>query len=295
MHEPPPPRIYGIFAREAPVGVVFRRGPSAWVELIRLDLANDRAERGAWFHGRVYEDRSDLSPDGDLLVYVAAKHANTDASYGYVWTAVSRPPWMTALALWPKNDTYYGGGLFEGPRDLWLDVAYGEPVAHPRHPEGPLTVRVDWRDEMLEAQRLARDGWTTVSASPLAKEALKRVPRDGLVRERPTGAAGTVLRCTAPRYGEPAYALVRDGDVQPLPGVTWAEVDPGRGLVLERDGRLLRMDARGREVREIADLAADRPDPRPAPDWARQWPHARRTGRRRRSSVPGGRVSGGRT
>src|SRR5688572_11058963 len=125
MSDAPPPRIYGILAREAPVGVVFRRGPSAWVELIRLDLTADRVERGAWFHGRIYEDRSDLSPDGDLLVYVAAKQGHVDAGYGRVWTAVSRPPWLTALALWPKDDTYYGGGLFEGPRDLWLDIAYG--------------------------------------------------------------------------------------------------------------------------------------------------------------------------
>src|SRR3712207_9154754 len=43
---------------------------------------------------------------------------------------------------------------------------------------------------------------------------------------------------------------------------TWAEVDPGRGVVLARDGRLLRMDATGRAVREIADLSADTPDPR---------------------------------
>ena len=28
------------------------------------------------------------------------------------WTAISRPPWFTALAVWPKGDSWGGGGLF---------------------------------------------------------------------------------------------------------------------------------------------------------------------------------------
>src|SRR5947208_11476226 len=51
----PPPRVHGIVARDAPLGVLFRRGPTRWVEVISVDLANDHVERGAWFHGRIYE------------------------------------------------------------------------------------------------------------------------------------------------------------------------------------------------------------------------------------------------
>jgi hypothetical protein len=191
---------------------------------------------------------------------------------------------LTALALWPKGDTYYGGGLFDGPRELWLDTAYGEPAAHPDHPAGPLAVTCDRPEELLAAQRLARDGWTTTSTSPLIGSALKRIPRDGIVRERPTGAGGTVLRCSARRGGDRAYALVRKGKAQAMPGVTWAEVDPGRGVVFACDGRLLRIDGTGSDVREITDLSGNQPAPRPAPNSSRLWPHSRHP--------PGARASG---
>jgi hypothetical protein len=35
-----------------------------------------------------------------------------DASYTYAWTAVSKPPWLTALGLCPKGNCWDGGGLF---------------------------------------------------------------------------------------------------------------------------------------------------------------------------------------
>jgi len=39
-------------APRAGVAVIFRRGPSKWVEVIRWDTQNDRFERGPWFNGR---------------------------------------------------------------------------------------------------------------------------------------------------------------------------------------------------------------------------------------------------
>ena len=57
---------------------------------------------GQWFKGRIYEKRCDLSPDGTKLIYFAQK-INTrtlnDPKYSYAWTAISRPPYLTALAL----------------------------------------------------------------------------------------------------------------------------------------------------------------------------------------------------
>jgi hypothetical protein len=70
---PAPARLFVILARRAPVGVIFRRGPSPWVQLIRWDTEHDRFEHGQWFHGRIYERRCDLSPDGSLLIYFASK------------------------------------------------------------------------------------------------------------------------------------------------------------------------------------------------------------------------------
>lgn len=73
MKSPPPCRLFVVVAREAPVAVILRRGPSKWVQLIRWDMNNDRFEDGAWFHGRIYEHNCGLSPDGQLFVYHAAK------------------------------------------------------------------------------------------------------------------------------------------------------------------------------------------------------------------------------
>jgi hypothetical protein len=58
----PPPRLSVLLASEAPVGVVLRRGPNKLVRMVVWDRANDKFEPGQWFVGRIYTDRSDLSP-----------------------------------------------------------------------------------------------------------------------------------------------------------------------------------------------------------------------------------------
>ena len=54
-----------------------------------------------------------------------------------------------------------------------------------------------------------------------------------------------------------------------------ADWDQRGQLVYAAAGKLWRVDfpARGRapEIREIADFNADRPDPQPSPEWAKQW------------------------
>src|SRR4051812_15030832 len=64
---PVPPRLFFLLARKSPTAVIFRRGPSDWVQLIRWNTQTDDFEPGQWFHGRVYEHRCDLSPNGELL------------------------------------------------------------------------------------------------------------------------------------------------------------------------------------------------------------------------------------
>src|SRR5690606_15991035 len=119
----PPSRLYVLLARKARVGVILRRGPSKWVQVIRWSTSSDAFEDGQWFHGRIYERRCDLSPDGRLFLYFAAKfhRAQAQGSYTYSWTAVSKPPWLTAIALWPKGDAWHGGGLFESNTALMLN------------------------------------------------------------------------------------------------------------------------------------------------------------------------------
>jgi len=49
---------------------------------------------------------SDLSPDGQLFLYAARKAETPErraSDYTHKWTAISKPPYFTALALWPTG------------------------------------------------------------------------------------------------------------------------------------------------------------------------------------------------
>jgi hypothetical protein len=132
MTTPHPCRLSLVFAREAPICVILRRGPSRWVEVIKWNTSSDQFEYGPWFHGRIYGERCGLSPNGSLFVYFAMKFGRVDTVQGYAktYTAVSRPPYLAALAMWPQGDTWGGGGRFIN--DNTLRLAYGsQGTSHP--------------------------------------------------------------------------------------------------------------------------------------------------------------------
>ena len=139
MPEAPAPRLFVITASAADVAVVFRRGPTAWYHLLAWDLASDELTPGAWFRGLLCPEKCDLSSDGSLLIYFAHQGNKSSGETTHAWTAVSRAPWLTALALWPWGTTYGGGGRFIGRRELTLRHG-GLPKTHPEHPATGLTV-----------------------------------------------------------------------------------------------------------------------------------------------------------
>jgi hypothetical protein len=140
MKKVPSPRLFVIMASNAHEAVVFRRGPSAWFQVVRWDTRHDRFDDGAWIRGRIYPEKCDLSPDARLLVYSVHKSAGLGTAYTDCWTGVSRTPWLNALALWPVGTTYGGGGRFESDRDLLLRLC-GVDSFHPDHPPRGLRVR----------------------------------------------------------------------------------------------------------------------------------------------------------
>lgn len=159
-------RIYAILARRASLAIVFRRGPSKNLLLIKWNTSNDEFEFGQWFKRRIYERRCDLSPEGDLLLYFAANYRKPF----YSWSAVSRPPFLTALAFWPKGDAWGGGGHFLSRKRIALNHGADEMElagnsALPRK----LSVeqfgdRPGWgEDDPVWWERLKRDGWALVS------------------------------------------------------------------------------------------------------------------------------------
>lgn len=121
------------------MAVVLRRGPSDWYRVIRWDLERDQFDDGAWFKGRIYEEKCDLSPDGALFLGFFHQGSRAGTPYTDSWTAVSRLPWLHAIGLWPAGTTYGGGGRFTGTRAVALRNG-PDSQTHPDHPGHGLTL-----------------------------------------------------------------------------------------------------------------------------------------------------------
>ncbi|HEX3301551.1 MAG TPA: hypothetical protein VHR64_01640 [Thermomicrobiales bacterium] len=277
MERDSPCRLFVYLAREAPVGVVLRRGPSDWVRLSLWHTDADRFEHGQWMRARVFERRSDLSADGSLFVAFVRGSAGPSQGNTDTWAALSRPPWFTALALWFVGGTYYTGGYFPERGQLWLGWDSPEPdqgrlpewlkmtSERPPYIDGTN----DWTDRTVWMNRLLRDGWTRrEGAEPETWE-----------RSNPAGDMTLAMRIVTNiefrAYGGRhviEYAVQADPDEQEvdLGRATWADWDQRGRLIVARDGRLLHWQPSG--VTEIADFNDQSPDPQPAPSWATTWP-----------------------
>lgn len=98
-----PARVHPILARNARTAVIIRRGPSKAVCTMLWDRGRDEFKLGQWLRGRIYERRCDLSPDGKHFIYFAM-NGKWDGPVKGSWTAISRAPYLKALALWPWGD-----------------------------------------------------------------------------------------------------------------------------------------------------------------------------------------------
>lgn len=272
------------------MAVIFRRGPSKHVEIIRWDVSRDTFERGHWFHGRIYEKRSDLSPDGELLVYFASKFTRqtlADREYTYAWTAVSRAPWLTALALWPKGDCWWGGGLFVAKRTLWLNHRPGEATPHPAHRPSLLRVEPNpdahGEDEPIYTRRLERDGWALRKEWSTEWQGLRpgfrTITPEERVKRQPSGTRSVAIvlerRIDGLKYRE-RFELDGIDDRPELPPgpLDWLDWDAQGRLIALSGGRVWAAevaDGRVDRFRELLDLRADRPVEREPPPYAQHW------------------------
>ncbi len=155
-------RLYFLLAREARTGVVFRRGPSRQVLLLKWNLVDDTFQSGQWFKGRIYERRCDISPDGEKLIYFAATYKEPLRS----WTALSKPPWLTAIALWPKGDGWNGGGYFMDNNSIRLNHPEDQSEIQAGSDLGDIRVK-DYatgrgEDDTVHRHLLERGGWLLI-------------------------------------------------------------------------------------------------------------------------------------
>jgi hypothetical protein len=258
-------RLHVLLARDAPLGVVIRRGPSKVVATILWNRATDEFELGQWLKGRIYERRSDLSPDGKHLIYFAM-NGKWKEEAGGSWTAISRAPYLKAIALFPKGDCWHGGGLWTGDTRYWINDGYGHTVLRDTK-----AVRRDlkWQPPAsyggecpgVYYLRLAREGWALKETIHWGKW------NNMLVTFEKPCPKGWILRKLAhAEVGAPPgkgcywdeHELVHpsSGAAIRMPGWEWAELD-GERLVWAEQGRLEagRLTAEGLvERRMLADF-----------------------------------------
>jgi len=278
-----PCRLHVFLARDARVGVILRRGPSAWAQLVRWDRSVDTFEPGQWTRARVYGRRSDLSPDGRLLVYFAARYGRFDDPRSGSWTAISRPPYFTGLASWPNLGSWYGGGVFELDGRVLLDATCTlEPDSRLGAP--PLDIGTCPVDSAPWEQRLLRDGWTLLERGFDPRTHPRVGEREVWRKERPGGGIALcreVEEWDVRRYGGPhgdTFWLETGDDLIPLPDVTWADWDgDDPRLLAARRGELHASDrpeglATGADDTLLFDLNPLEPVEVIPPEWARSWP-----------------------
>lgn len=281
-----PCRLSGLLAKEAPRGVILRRGPSKWVQLILWHTDTDTFEEGQWFHGRIYETNSDLSPDGSLLLYLARKDKTPErerSSYTWKWTAISHPPYFTALALWPVGEAWDGGGIFLDNRSIWL--CHQSARAHPNHRPQGLKIQASFEPPRF-GERSRRDGWEQAQPGRFSRVndptrilGMRAVTEEPAIWRKPHPGGRYVL--VKEWYREPdfsweslTYLLDTEADRQiPLEQVTWEEWDQQGRLIFAREGKLWAGEIAGSHMqpRLIADFNANRPAGLLPPAWAKRW------------------------
>lgn len=156
-----PARVHVLIARDSPYAIVIRRGPARKTCVLGWDRSQSTFTVGQWLKGRIYERRSDISPDGKHWIYFAMNGKWTSETKG-AWTAIARTPYLKALDLMGKGNCYYGGGLFIDNQTYWLNDKHDCLQTSGQFRQGEPDVNLRYYGaECLSVYypRLERDGW----------------------------------------------------------------------------------------------------------------------------------------
>jgi hypothetical protein len=289
--------MFGIQARDGRSVAIFRRGPSRHFLLLRWWLESDSFEEGQWVKSKVYVRRCDLSYDGDLLIYFAARHTGSL----YSWTAVSRSPYFTALALWPKGDSWGGGGLFGAgktihlnhkPEDMHLARESSVPTQFNITPLGSYPGQGE--DGYIEWSRMSRDGWSVVQEGntnfDFGRKPFIVIDPPYVYEKRNPQNASVSLRLVFFGVGEgnekhvlENYEIVGvEGRVlRKFEKFDWADWAANGDLLLANAGCVFRLPSKSanktvldpfEDCKMLIDLCDRKFEARESPGWARQWP-----------------------
>jgi hypothetical protein len=234
-------------------------------------------------HGSMYPGKCDLAPGGKLFSYFAGKFQLRARGRGYdsTWLAVSRPPYFTALALWPVGGTWSGHTMFLDDESFHAGTHKDH---HPDHPPGPLRVVLHSYSKLDEpfvwSSRWARTGWRPIS---LPGDVEKTSHFDPLLPAR-RKTVGNLCLDRAMERGEDLfptrqrsrYTIYERDENTELARFEahWADFDQRGRLVAAAGGRILegQFDRRhGLQWRQLAVFQDEKPERIEAPEWARRW------------------------
>jgi hypothetical protein len=208
------------------------------------------------------------------------------------WTAMSRPPYLTALALWPNFDhRYYGGGFFGDRRTVYL---YGEETAtRPAKGSIPRDMEI-LRVQALHEQGVEIPGPGTLNGWKLRQEGkwarLADIPYPWNYRAespaiyekfQPSGRFILLNKVVGIQSSRPGGKYIQewgieshtdDGEIA-LGEADWADWDQNGRLVFARAGKLYEAHIEAASItgHELADFNDQRFEEVIAPEWAQHW------------------------
>lgn len=144
-------RIHLLPAKEVPYVVIIRRKPSKTHHIIRWNVEHDEFEHGSWFTGHIYVERSDVSFDGQWMVYLAR------GASGTTWNGVCMLPYLKTYLEANAPDTWGGGGYWRDSKTL-VTESWTTPT-------GSVSFRIEPKPsggtigDQTMYLRMARDGW----------------------------------------------------------------------------------------------------------------------------------------
>jgi hypothetical protein len=303
-----PCRLYFYLARNSPVAVILRRGPTKWVQMIKWDTANDTFTEGQWIEARVQEYESSISDDGTL--FKSSVHQERlppkDPDVGSRWDAISRPPFFTALAVhgetgWidrslsqniPPADIKFrdafglADGAVEGHHSSWLCIQGYD--AH--HHQMLLNLKASLLSPQVGTNHLILKGRATVIAAEQAlnkrieqldqqySEWLNRPePETNWVwkKRKPSGEEHLLRKIATEKYKSVITYYVQSASLeQEIIGATCADWDKAGRLVYGAVGKLFSASVNDQgihDVKQLADFNANKPQNVKAPPWALEW------------------------
>ena len=268
-------RIKFLFSRGGKRCVILRRGPSKWVRLILWDMAKNEFLAGQWLNGPVQD--FDISPNGEHIIYFVSYH-KTRAPY--LWTAISKPPYFTALAMWSISDAWGGNCAFVDASTIYTERGMYQSSVElsTRHSLEKYTLLGEQRGWDGKVQRYGWDfkrkryGWTPVVPvdHPVGHG------MDFLVWKKKLFKDDLMLCMQGMRggYSKSVYWLESTEGRIPLSGVDCADLDPFGRLVASQNGALhiVQIGQQNEVVMDtIMDFNAQVPEKIQAPDHAKRW------------------------